>query len=138
MPKQDIQQDKTNKLLGSIELRRRRMRAGRNLRHHTNEQNKAGHQQPLRQRIKDKRKQLKFTIEIGSSVIIMPKNLPLYNTEDILPIKDRYQDVNKNVEFLGKVREDTEYNKIFTKIQLLITKSNSITPLLRVNCLNTY
>ena len=54
-------------------------------------------------------KKQNFTIHTGSPVTIMPSNQTLYKTEIIQPIKERYQNVNKNViTFLGKV--DVEYN----------------------------
>ena len=66
----------------------------------------------------------------------MPNNRTLYNPENIQPLKERYQDVNKNeITFLGKVWVDTEYNGKYTKLPLLITKRTDITPLLGVNWL---
>ena len=63
----------------------------------------------------------------------MPNNPTLYNPEDIQPLKERYQDVNKNeIIFLGKIWVDIEYN---IKLTLLITKRADITPLLGVNWL---
>ena len=53
--------------------------------------------------------------------------------EDIQPLKERYQDVNKNeIKFLGKVWVNIEYNNIQTNLPLLITKRTDITPLLGV------
>ena len=50
------------------------------------------------------------------------------------PLKKRYQDVNKNkIKFLGKVWADIEYDGKTTKLPILITKRNDITPLLGVN-----
>ena len=66
----------------------------------------------------------------------MPNNPTLYNPEDIQPLKERYQDVNKNeITFLGKIWVDIEYNSKHIKLPLLITKRADITPLLRVNWL---
>ena len=84
--------------------------------------------------IKINGKNQKFIIDTGSPVAIMPNNPTLYNPEDIQPLKERYQDVNKNeITFLGKVWVDTEYNGKHTKLPLLITKRTDITPLLGVN-----
>ena len=45
-----------------------------------------------------------FTIDTGSPVTIMPNNPKLYNPKDIHPLKERYQDVNKNeIKFSGRV-----------------------------------
>ena len=66
----------------------------------------------------------------------MPNNPTLYNPEDVQPLKERYQDVNKNeIKFLGKVWVNIEYNNKQTKLPLLITKRTDITPLLGVNWL---
>ena len=81
-------------------------------------------------------KNQKFIIDTGSPVTIMPNNPTLYNPENIQPLKERYQDVNKNeIIFLGKVWVDTEYTGKYTKLPLLITKRTDITPLLGVNWL---
>ena len=49
-------------------------------------------------------------------------------------MKERSQDVNKNeIEFLGNTWVTVEYNKISSKLPMLITKRNDITPLLGVN-----
>ena len=51
-------------------------------------------------------------------------------------MKERYQDVNKNeIKFIGKTWVTAEYNGISTKLPMLITKRNDITPLLGVNWL---
>ena len=77
-----------------------------------------------------------FTIDTGSPVTIMPNNPKLYNQREIKPLKERYQDVNKNeIKFLGKIWADIEYNGKTTKLPILITKTNDITPLLGVNWL---
>ena len=76
------------------------------------------------------------TIDTGSPVTIMPNNPELYNQRNIKPLKERYQDVNKNeIQFLGKIWADIEYNGKTTKLPILITKRNDITPLLGVNWL---
>ena len=81
-------------------------------------------------------KNQKFIIDTGSPVTIMPNNPTLYNPEDVQPLKERYQDVNKiEIKFLGKVWVNIEYNSKQTKLQLLITKRTDITPLLGVNWL---
>ena len=46
--------------------------------------------------IKINGKNQKFIIDTGSPVTIMLNNPTLYNPEDIQPLKERYQDVNKN------------------------------------------
>ena len=66
----------------------------------------------------------------------MPNNPTLYNPEDVQPLKERYQDMNKTeIKFLGKVWVNIEYNSKQTKLPLLITKRTDITPLLGVNWL---
>ena len=51
-----------------------------------------------------------FTIDTGYPVTIMSNNPKLYNPKDIHPLKERYQDVNKNeIKLLGK-RANIEYN----------------------------
>ena len=86
--------------------------------------------------IKINGKNQKFIIDTGSPVTIMPNNPTLYNPEDIQPLKERYQDVNKNeITFLGKICVDIEYNNKHIKLPLLITKRADITPLLGVNWL---
>ena len=77
-----------------------------------------------------------FTIDSGSPVTIMPNKPTLYKQKDIQPLQERYQDVNKNeINFLGKIWVDTEYNCETTKLPTLITQRNDITPLLGVNWL---
>ena len=77
-----------------------------------------------------------FTIDTGSPVTIMPNNPKLYNPRDIKPLKERYQDVNKNeIKFLGKIWADIEHNGKTTKLPILITQRDDITPLLGVNWL---
>ena len=77
-----------------------------------------------------------FTIDTGSPVTIMPNNPKLYNPRDIKPLKERYQDVNKNeIKFLGKIWADIEDNGKTTKLPILITQRDDITPLLGVNWL---
>ena len=52
----------------------------------------------------------------------MLNNRILYEQKDIQPLKERYQDVNKNEsKFLGKVWADIEYNGEITKLSILIT-----------------
>ena len=61
--------------------------------------------------------------DTGSTVTIMPNNTTLYKPEDIQPLKERYQDVNKNeINLLGKVWVNIEYNNTQIKLPLLITK----------------
>ena len=68
-----------------------------------------------------------FTIDTGSPVTIMPNNPELYNQRDIKPLKERYQDVNKNeIQFLGKIWADIEHNGKTTKLPILITKKNNM------------
>ena len=77
-----------------------------------------------------------FTIDTGSPVTIMPNNSTMYEKKDIQPLQERYQDVNTNeIKFLGKIWANIEYNGEITKLPILITQSNDITPLLGVNWL---
>ena len=87
-----------------------------------------------------------FTIDTGSPVTIMnnpelydqsgPNNPELYDQKDIKPLKERYQDINKNeIKFFGKLWADIEYNGKTTKLPILITQRSDITPLLGVNWL---
>ena len=60
-------------------------------------------------RLKFNGKYQNFTLDKGSPVTIMPKNLKLYDPKDIKPLKERYQDVNKNgINFFGKIWADIE------------------------------
>ena len=60
----------------------------------------------------------------------------MYEQEDFQPLRERYQDVNKNdIKFLGKIWANIEYNGEITKLPILITQQNDITPLLGVNWL---
>ena len=87
-------------------------------------------------KLKTNGKYQNFTIDTGSPVTKMPNNPELYNQREIKPLKERYQDVNKNeIQFLGKIWADIEYNGKTTKLPILITKRNDITPLLGVNWL---
>ena len=53
----------------------------------------------------------------------MPNNPKLYNPKDIHPLKENYQDVNKNeIKFLGKVWANSEYIGETTKRPILITQ----------------
>ena len=77
-----------------------------------------------------------FSIDTGSPVTIMPNNPKLYNPKDIHPLKERYQDVNKNeIKLLGRVWSNIEYNGETEKLPILITQSDDITPLIGVNWL---
>ena len=72
--------------------------------------------------------------ETKQKFTIMPNNSQLYKTGNLRPIKERYQDVNKNeIQFLGKECMDVEHGGKRIKLPLLITKGNNITPLLGVN-----
>ena len=78
----------------------------------------------------------KFIIDTGSPVTIMPYNQIIHDIKEIKPMKERYQYQNKNgIEFIGKIWVNVEYNKISTKIPILITKRNDVTPLLGVKSL---
>ena len=84
-------------------------------------------------KIKINGKNQNFTIDTGSPVTIMPNTQELYNQKDIQPPKERYQDVNKNeINFLGKVWVDSEYNGETKKLSILITQRTDSTPLLGV------
>ena len=51
-------------------------------------------------------------------------------------MKERYQDISKSeIKFMGKTWVTAEYNGTSTKLRMLITKRNDITPLLGVNWL---
>ena len=77
-----------------------------------------------------------FTIDTGSMVTIMPNNPKLYKPKDIHPLKERYQDVNKNeIKFLRRVWLNIEYNGEIEKLPILITQRDDLTPLLGVNWL---
>ena len=66
----------------------------------------------------------------------MPNNKTIYKPEDIQPLKERYQDVNKNeIKFLETEWVNIEYNNTQTNLSFLITKRTDITPLLGVNWL---
>ena len=81
-------------------------------------------------------KKQKFIIDTGSPVTIMPYDQKIHNTKEIKPMKERYQDVNKNeIKFMGKTWVTAEYNRTSTKLPMLITKRNGITPLLGINWL---
>ena len=87
-------------------------------------------------RLKINGKDRNFTIDTGSPVTIMPNNPKLYNTKDIKPLKERYQNVNKNeIKFLGKLWAEIEYNGKITRLPKLITQRNDITTILGVNWL---
>ena len=76
------------------------------------------------------------TIDTGSPVTIMPNNPTLYKQRDIQQLQERYQDVNTNeIKFLGKVWANLKYKSETTKLPILITQRNDITPLLGVNWL---
>ena len=78
----------------------------------------------------------KFITDTGSPVTIMPCNQIIHDIKEIKPLKERYQDVNENeIKFMGIIWVNVEYNKISTKLPMLITKRNDITPLLGVNWL---
>ena len=81
-------------------------------------------------------KKQKFIIDPGSPVTIMPYDQKILKTKEIKPMKERYQDINKNeIKFMGKTWVTAEYNGTSTKLPMLITKRNDITPLLGVNWL---
>ena len=87
-------------------------------------------------KLKSHGKYQNFTIHTGSTVTIMPNNPKLYNQKEIQPLKERYQDVNKNeIKFLWKIRANLEYNGETTKLLILITQRDDIAPLLGVNWL---
>ena len=78
-----------------------------------------------------------FIIDTGSPVTIMPYDLRLHDIKEIKPMKERYQDANKNeIKLMGKTWVTVEYNKTSIKQPMLITKRNDITPLLGVYCSN--
>ena len=66
----------------------------------------------------------------------MPYDQRVHYTKEIEPIEERYQNVNKTeIKFMGKTWVTVEYHKTSTKLPMLITKRNDITPLLGVNWL---
>ena len=76
-------------------------------------------------------------ISQSTPVTIMPNDPKLYNQKHIHPLKERYQDVNKNeIKFLEKIWANIEYNGETTKLPILITQRKDITPQLGVNWLN--
>ena len=53
----------------------------------------------------------KFIIDTGSPVTIMPYDQKIHKTKKIKPMKEKYQDVNKNeFKFMGKTWVTAEYN----------------------------
>ena len=76
-------------------------------------------------------KKQKFIIVTGSPVTIIPCDQKIHNTKEIKLMKERYQDVNRTeIKFMGKTWVTAEYNGTSTKLPMLITKRNDITPLL--------
>ena len=68
-------------------------------------------------KIKINGKNQNLTNDSGSQVTIMPNTPELYNQKAIQPLKENYQDVNKNeINFLGKIWVDIEYNGETTKL----------------------
>ena len=77
-----------------------------------------------------------FTIDTGSPLTIMPNNPKLYNQKEIKPLKELYQNVNKNeIKFLRKIWTIIEYNGETTKLPILITQRSDITSLVSVKWL---
>ena len=90
----------------------------------------------MRRRSENQRGKQKFIIDTGSPVPIMPYDQRIHDIKEIKPMKEkkRYQDVNKNeIKSMGKIRIIVEYNKTSTKLSMLITKRDDITPLMGVN-----
>ena len=57
----------------------------------------------------------------------------MYEQEDIQPLQQRNQDVNNNeTKIVGKIWANIEQNGEITKLPILITQRNDITPLLDV------
>ena len=55
----------------------------------------------------------------------MPYDQKIHNTQKIKPMKERYRDVNKNeIKVMGKTWVTVDYNRISTKLPMLITKRN--------------
>ena len=76
----------------------------------------------------------KLIIDTGSPVTVMPYDQRIHGAKEIKPLKERYQDVNENeIKFMGKTWVTVKYNEISTKLLMLITKRNDITPLLGVS-----
>ena len=81
-------------------------------------------------------KKQKFIIDTETPVTIIPYDQKIHNTKKSKPMKERYQDVNKNeIKFMGKTWVTAEYNGTSAKLPMLITKRNDITPQRGVNWL---
>ena len=66
----------------------------------------------------------------------MPNTTLLYEQKDNQPLKESYRDVNKNeINILGKIWSNIEYNGETTKLLILFRQRNDITLLLGVNWL---
>ena len=77
-----------------------------------------------------------FTIDTGSPVTIMPNNPTIIEQDNIQPLQESYQGVNKSEnKFLGQIWANIENKGEITKLLTLITQRNDITPSLGVNCL---
>ena len=78
-------------------------------------------------RLKINGKDQNFTIDTGSPVTIMPNNPKLNDPKDIKPLKERYQDVNKNeIKLFGKIWADNENNGKITKKDFWLHKETTI------------
>ena len=135
MPQLNGQHKKTKSQLpqGSTQ-RRRRKRTRRNPTNNPNQQNTSGQKRQLWYQIENKQEISKLYHRYRIPVTIVPNNSKLFNPKDIHPLNERYQDVNKNeIKILGNVWAYIENNGETTKLPILITQRDDITPLLGVN-----
>ena len=80
-----------------------------------------------------------FIVDTGSPISILPADENKMKQTEILKVKHRYQDVNKNeVKFQGKIPADVEYENNKQKMQILITERNDITPLLGMDSMKKF
>ena len=78
-------------------------------------------------------------IDTGSPVSIMPPDKRIMENTEIQKITNKYQDVNKNeVKFRGKVSVNIEYENNKQKMEILITESTDITPLLGMDWMRKF
>ena len=73
-------------------------------------------------------------MDTGSLVTIMPNNPKMYKMEDVRPMNERYQEVNKiEINFFRGV--NIKYNNTRMKLPLEFTSRNDVTPTLGINWL---
>ena len=80
-----------------------------------------------------------FTIDTGSPISIMPLDKRIMKPTEIQKVTNRYQDVNKNeINFPGKIPVIIEYENNKQKMEILITETTDITPLLGMDWMKTF